>query len=182
MTRTIYRLTPKDLAVLEAMLMRRRAFADAIVPMLERKLAESNIIPAGMVEPDIATLNSRVVFRINDGAPETRTLMLGDASAPVGCGLPLGTWRGLCLLGMRAGQSVVAERPDGSRERILLEDVAYQPEAEHQAARTAAQRPLARGWCTAPQAIVGPLAGAAKSGRQKATIPALRRHDRFEGA
>ncbi|RWG62488.1 nucleoside-diphosphate kinase [Mesorhizobium sp.] len=132
MTRTIYRLTPKDLAVLEAMLMRRRAFADAIVPMLERKLAESNIIPAGMVEPDIATLNSRVVFRINDGAPETRTLMLGDASAPVGFGLPLG---------MRAGQSVVAERPDGSRERILLEDVAYQPEAKHQAARTAGRRP-----------------------------------------
>lgn len=141
MTRTIYRLTTKDLAVLEAMLMRRRAFADAIVPMLERKLAESNIIPVGMVEPDIATLNSRVVFRINDGAPETRTLMLGDASAPVGFGLPLGTWRGLCLLGMRAGQSVVAERPDGSRERILLEDVAYQPEAEHQAARTAGRRP-----------------------------------------
>ncbi|TIQ37416.1 MAG: nucleoside-diphosphate kinase [Mesorhizobium sp.] len=136
----IYRLTTKDLAVLETMLMRRRAFADALVPIIERKLAESSVVPVGTVEPDIATLNSRVIFRVGDGQAETRTLMWGDTSAPVGSGLPVGTWRGLCLLGIRAGQSVLAERPDGSGQRILLEDVAYQPEAARRAARAAGQR------------------------------------------
>ncbi|MDX8445369.1 hypothetical protein [Mesorhizobium captivum] len=115
MTGTMYSLTTKDFAVLEVMLMRRRALADPAVPMLERKLAESSVVPIGTVEPDVATLNSRVIFRIDDGQAETRTLVLGDASAPVGSGLPVGIWRGLCLLGMRAGQSALIERPDGSR-------------------------------------------------------------------
>ncbi|PBC05935.1 nucleoside-diphosphate kinase [Mesorhizobium sp. WSM3860] len=162
MTRTIYRLTTKDLAILEAMLIRRRGFADAIVPMLERKLAESSIVPVGMLEPDVATLNSRVVFRVDEGAPETRTLMLGDAFAPVGSGLPVGTWRGLCLLGMRAGQSVLAKRPDGSGERILLEDVAYQPDAARQATPTAGQRPRGPRLVYSATADRWPLGGAGK--------------------
>ncbi|KUM23405.1 nucleoside-diphosphate kinase [Mesorhizobium loti] len=141
MTGTMYRLTTKDFAVLELMLMRRRAFADPAVPMLERKLAESSVVPIGAVEPDVATVNSRVIFRVDDGPAETRTLVLGESSAPVGYGLPVGTWRGLCLLGMRSGQSAPIERPDGSRESILLEDVAYQPEAARRAARAAGQRP-----------------------------------------
>ncbi|RWE00138.1 nucleoside-diphosphate kinase [Mesorhizobium sp.] len=138
MTGTMYCLTAKDFAVLEAMLMRRRAFADASVPMLERKLAESSIVPIGMIEPDVATLNSRVIFRVDNGPVEMRTLVLGDASAPVGSSLPVGTWRGLCLLGMRIGQSALIKRPDGSGESILLEDVAYQPEAARRAARNVA--------------------------------------------
>ncbi|MDX8453421.1 nucleoside-diphosphate kinase [Mesorhizobium sp. VK9D] len=135
MTGTVYRLTAKDFAVLEAMLMRRRAFADPIAPMLERKLAASSVIATAAVEPDLATLDSRVIFRVGGGSSETRTLVRAEASAPVGSGLPVGTWRGLCLLGMSAGQSTLAERPDGRTEPILLEDVAYQPEAARRAAQ-----------------------------------------------
>lgn len=138
MTRSVYRLTPKDFAVLEVMLMRRRAFADPIVPMLERKLAESCVVATGIVEPDLCTLNSRVIFRVGGSPSETRTLVQTEAVAPVGSGLPVGTWRGLCLLGMSAGQSALAERPDGDAEPILLEDVAYQPEAARQAAQNRA--------------------------------------------
>jgi regulator of nucleoside diphosphate kinase len=35
--------------------------------MLERKLAQSSIVSVGAVEPDVATLNSRVAFRVDDG-------------------------------------------------------------------------------------------------------------------
>ncbi|MGX8011409.1 nucleoside-diphosphate kinase [Mesorhizobium sp. ORM8.1] len=135
MTRTVYRLTAKDFAVIEAMLMRRRAFADPIAPMLERKLAESRVIATGSVESDLATLNSRVTFRAGGGSSQTRTLLQAETSAPVGSGLPVATWRGLCLLGMRVGQSALAERPDGPAEEVLLEDVAYQPEAALRAAQ-----------------------------------------------
>jgi regulator of nucleoside diphosphate kinase len=142
MTGTFYRLTAKDFAVIEAMLMRRRAFADPIAPMLERKLAESRVIATGAVEPDLATLNSRVIFRAGGGSSQTRTLVQAEASAPVGSGLPVATWHGLCLLGMRAGQSALAERADGPAEEVLLEEVAYQPEAARRAAQDrAAERP-----------------------------------------
>ncbi|RAZ87301.1 nucleoside-diphosphate kinase [Mesorhizobium hawassense] len=145
MTGTFYRLTAKDFAVLKAMLMRRRALADPIVPMLERKLAESRVIATGAVEPDLATLNSRVIFRASGGPSETRTLVQAEASAPVGSGLPVGTWRGLCLLGMRAGQSALAVWPDGRAEPILLEEVAYQPETARQAAQDRAAERRRRG-------------------------------------
>jgi regulator of nucleoside diphosphate kinase len=135
MTSTVYRLTAKDFAMIEAMLMRRRAFADPIVPMLERKLAESRVVAMGVVEPDLATLNSRVTFRVGGGSSQTRTLVQAEASAPVGLSLPVATWRGLCLLGMRAGQSALAERPDGPAEEVVLEDVVYQPEAARRAAQ-----------------------------------------------
>jgi len=142
MTGTLYRLTAKDFAVLEAMLMRRCAFADPIAPMLERKLAESRVIATGAVEPDLATLNSRVMFRVGGGSSQTRTLVQAEACAPVGSSLPVATWRGLCLLGMTTGQSALAERPDGPAERILLQAVAYQPEAARRAAKDrAAERP-----------------------------------------
>lgn len=144
MTGTTYSLTTKDFAVLEVMLTRRRAFADPIVPMLEGKLAESSVVSIGAVEPDVATLNSRVVFSVDGGPAEMRTLLQAEASAPVGSGLPIGTWRGLCLLGMTSGQSALVERPDGKAERIVLEDVAYQPEAARRAVRerhAAARRP-----------------------------------------
>ncbi|MBZ9760087.1 nucleoside-diphosphate kinase [Mesorhizobium sp. CA8] len=135
MTRTRYRLTAKDFSVIEAMLMRRRAFADPVTPMLERKLADSRVVATGAVEPDLATLNSRVIFRVGGGSSQTRTLVQAEASAPVGSGLPVASWLGLCLLGMRAGQSALAERPDGPAEEVLLEDVAYQPEAALRSAR-----------------------------------------------
>jgi len=135
MTRTAYRLTTKDFSVLEVMLARARALASPIVPMLERKVAESSVVPVGAVEPDVATLNSRLIFRVDDAAAETRTLVQGEANALVGSGLPVGTWRGLCLLGMKAGQCALVARADGKMERILLEAVAYQPEAARQAAR-----------------------------------------------
>ncbi|SFO45521.1 regulator of nucleoside diphosphate kinase [Mesorhizobium sp. NFR06] len=141
MTRTVYRLTANDFAVLEAMLMRGRALADPITPMLERKLAESSVVAAGAVGPDLATLNSRVIFRVGGDPSDTRTLVQAEASAPVGSGLPVATWRGLCLLGMRAGQSALAERPDGPACPILLEYVAFQPEA---ARRTAQDRAAER--------------------------------------
>jgi len=145
MTGTAYRLTARDFAALEAMLMRCRALADPIAPMLERKLAESRVIAAGAVEPDLATLNSRVIFRAGSGPSETRTLVQAEASAPVGSGLPIGTWRGLCLLGMRAGQSTLAEWPDGPAWPILLKHVAYQPEAARRAAQDRAAKRQGRG-------------------------------------
>ena len=122
-------LTTKDFAVLEVMLERRRAFADPIVQMLDHKLATTDVVAIHSIRPDIVTLNSRVVFRIDAGPAETRTLVQNERQGPVGSSLSIATRRGLCMLGMAAGQTASIEYPDGRRESILITAVLYQPEA-----------------------------------------------------
>ena len=120
-------LTTKDRAVLEVMLERRRAFADPIVHMLEHKLSTADIVPIDSVGPDIVTLNSRVVFSVDAGHAETRTLVQNEGRGPVGSSLSVATRRGLCMLGMAQGQTASIEHADGRRESILIKAVLYQP-------------------------------------------------------
>lgn len=127
-------LTTKDFAVLEAVLERRRAFADPIVHMLEHKLSTTGVVPVDSVGPDIVTLNSRV-FRIDAGPAETRTLVQNEVRGPVGSSLSVATRRGLCMLGMAAGETASIEHPDGRRESILIHAVLYQPEAARRAVK-----------------------------------------------
>ncbi|TPK61084.1 nucleoside-diphosphate kinase [Mesorhizobium sp. B2-4-19] len=128
-------LTTKDRAVLEIMLERRRAFADPIVQMLERKLSSADIVPIDSVGPDIVTMNSRVVFSVDAGHAETRTLVQNEVRGPVGSSLSVATRRGLCMLGMAQGQAASIEHADGRRESILIKAVLYQPEAARRALR-----------------------------------------------
>jgi len=128
-------LTTKDLAVLEVMLERWRAFADPVVRMLEDKLANAGVVPIDAVEPDIVTLNSRVVFRIDAGPAETRTLVRNEGRGPVGSSLSVATRRGLCMLGMAEGQTAAIVQADGRRESIQIKAVLYQPEAARRAVR-----------------------------------------------
>ncbi|MGX9181167.1 nucleoside-diphosphate kinase [Mesorhizobium sp. BHbdii] len=144
MPSTICRLTMKDFSVLELMLARRRPFADPIVPMLEHKLSHACIVPIDSVDPDVVTLNSRVVFHIDSGPSETRTLVQNEMRGPVGSSLPVTTRRGICMLGMAQGQTALVEQPDGRRELMLIDTVLYQPEAARRAAeekRMAERRP-----------------------------------------
>ncbi len=135
MTSTNCCLPTKDFAVLEVMLERRRAFADPIVHMLEHKLSSADVVPTGSVGPDIVTLNSRVVFSIDAGHAETRTLVQNEVRGPVGSSLSVATRRGLCMLGMARGETASIEHADGRRESILIKAVLYQPEAARRAVR-----------------------------------------------
>lgn len=129
------RLTMKDFAVLDVMLERRRAFADPMVAMLEEKLSSASTVPTESVGSDIVTMNSRVVFCVDAGAAETRTLVQNDMRGPVGSSLSVATRRGLCMLGMAQGQTASIEFPEGRREQVRIEAVLYQPEAARRAAR-----------------------------------------------
>lgn len=122
-------LTTKDHSILEIMLERRIASGDPILPLLERKLADARVVSVDEIAADVATLNSRVAFRVNDGALETRTLVQQDKRGIVGSNLFITTLRGLALLGMSEGQELSLERADGGHDRIRAEKVVYQPEA-----------------------------------------------------
>lgn len=144
MTSTNCRLTRKDFAVLEVMLERRRAFADPIVHMLEQKLSTADVVPTDSVGSDIVTLNSRVVFCIDAGPAETRTLVQNEVRGPVGSSLSVATRRGLCMLGMAVGQIISIGHPDGRRESILIKAVLYQPEAARRAVQEKSRAEMRR--------------------------------------
>ncbi|RUU66631.1 nucleoside-diphosphate kinase, partial [Mesorhizobium sp. M7A.T.Ca.TU.009.01.1.1] len=91
MTGANFRLTTKDFAVLEIMLERWRAFADPIVPMLEEKLSKAEVVAIDSVGSDIVTLNSRLVFRVDVGPAQTRTLVQNEVRGPVGSSLSIMT-------------------------------------------------------------------------------------------
>ncbi|RUV33276.1 nucleoside-diphosphate kinase [Mesorhizobium sp. M7A.F.Ca.MR.148.00.0.0] len=135
MTGANFRLTTKDFAVLEIMLERWRAFADPIVPMLEEKLSKAEVVAIDSVGSDIVTLNSRLVFRVDAGPAETRTLVQNEVRGPVGSSLSIMTRRGLCMLGMAEGRTAWIEQADGRRESVLIATVLYQPEAARRAVR-----------------------------------------------
>ena len=158
------RLTSKDFSILEVMLERRIASGEAILPLLKCKVANASVVLVDSIEPNVATLNSRVMFRINGGQAETRTLVQSDVRDMVGVAMPITTMRGLALLGLAEGQSVLIERSTGMTDLILLEKVLYQPEAarrqfapkRHVATTTPSHRPALRLVHSAP-ANVTPL-------------------------
>jgi len=180
MTSTGLCLTTKDFAVLEVMLERRRAFADPIVHMLEHKLSSAGVVAVDSVEPGIVTLNSRVVFRIDAGPAETRTLVQSEGRGPVGSSLSIATRRGLCMLGMAQGQTAVIEQADGRRETILIKAVLTS--RRPRGAQSGTSPGLTGGRMgspssTAPQPAGGLLARRPECGRQRMTTPVPRRRE-----
>lgn len=129
MANSACRLTSKDFSILEVMLERRIASGDAIVPLLRDKIANANVTLVDSIDMNVATLNSRVMFRINGGPAETRTLVQNEVRDMVGVALPITTLRGLAMLGLSEGQSALIMRSTYENELILLEKVLYQPEA-----------------------------------------------------
>ncbi len=122
-------LTTKDYGILEAMLESARDRGDTIVPLLREKLATATIVFHDDIDPSIVTLNSRVLFRVNDGAQDDRVVVRGEERSVPGMTIPITIPRGLALLGLAAGEDMVVGRPGEPAERILVDAVAYQPEA-----------------------------------------------------
>ena len=126
-------LTEKDFAILEAMLARRQALGDPLAPLIEHKLGEAVVVRGEAIDADIATLNSRVAFRVDALPVEERILVRHEGRGAVGRGLPIDTRRGLAILGMAVGRTTLVRRRDGGQETLSLEKILYQPEAARRA-------------------------------------------------
>ncbi|WP_295814955.1 nucleoside-diphosphate kinase [uncultured Nitratireductor sp.] len=124
-------LTTKDFTILEFLQERRHRLSDAYAALLRAKLNDATVIFRDDVPANVVTLNSRVQFRIGDEPPQTRIISHDALQGFVGLTLPITTLRGLALLGRAAGETLLLPR-DGVAppERLLLEEVLYQPEAE----------------------------------------------------
>jgi regulator of nucleoside diphosphate kinase len=137
-------LTERDFAVLDAMLVRRAALGDPLAALIERKLVDAIVVSADEIDAGIATLNSRVAFRVDALPVEERTLVRHANRGAIGRGLPIDTRRGLALLGMAEGQTALVACRGGGHETLRLEKIFYQPEAARRAAARAMAAPRNR--------------------------------------
>lgn len=105
---------------------------------LESELLRAVVVPPGDIPNDVVTMNSRALFE-NETTGERREIKLVyPGSADIAAGrvsvlAPIGT----ALLGLRVGQSIDWELPNGEKQRYRVVAVPYQPEAageEHRAA------------------------------------------------
>jgi len=96
---------------------------------LRRELERAMVVSSALVPADVATMNSRVRYTDEkDGASRTVSLVYpieaDVAKGKVSVLAPVGT----ALLGLSEGQSIEWHFPDGSRRRLKLEKVLFQPE------------------------------------------------------
>ena len=135
-------LTTKDYTILEAMCDSPRVRSDLLIPHIRRKLDAAIVVFRQDLPEGVASVNSRVTFRVDGGATDTRVLSTGQVEAPVGMFLPITMPRGLALLGLFEGQEAVVENADGRAERIVLDKVDYQPEAARRERMAAKGEPV----------------------------------------
>lgn len=134
-------LTALDMSVLEGMMDRIEAQGQtdtAVARLLRRKLAAARVRFHDEIDPRVATINSRIEFRVGHGNVETCVLTHGGERALPGSALPISTLRGLALLGLTEGDTIAVESADGGTEVLGVVRVAHQPEA----ARLERKRPL----------------------------------------
>jgi regulator of nucleoside diphosphate kinase len=122
-------LTTKDHTILEVMLERCLGLDDPLRPILQEKLRKAVVVFADEVLPTVVTLNSRVAYRVNGGAAETRIVAHDEIRGLVGRVISITVPRGLALLGLAEGQSFHIRGRDGADETVTVQEVAYQPEA-----------------------------------------------------
>lgn len=138
------RLTTKDYAILETMLLRCREPDSPHASLLKKKLSDAGIWLSADIPPDAVTINSRILFRVDDSPAQTRIIAQTPVSGVVGMLLPVTSIRGLALLGLAEGESIeVAETP-GCVTRLTVVEVAYQPEAAQREAQRLRSRPRLR--------------------------------------
>ena len=122
-------LTTKDLTILEAMLERCLGRSDPLRELVQRKIDAATVVFRDDIAADVATLNSRVTYRVDDCQLHSRVISRDQLTSPIGLFLPITTAPGLALLGLSQGQGFRLTNSRGLVEIITLERVLYQPEA-----------------------------------------------------
>ncbi|HWW48660.1 MAG TPA: GreA/GreB family elongation factor [Xanthobacteraceae bacterium] len=105
----------------------------ASVDLLTRSLEEARIVRPAEMPRNVATLNSRVVYRANgpDGVPEISTVTLvnpHEANPQLGRASVLSPV-GSALMGLAEGQSIDWPDETGATTHYTLMRVVFQPEA-----------------------------------------------------
>jgi regulator of nucleoside diphosphate kinase len=88
------------------------------------------VVPRNEIPNDVVTMNSRVIFEIESTGERREITLVYPKDADIDSGkisvlVPIGT----ALLGLRVGQSIDWELPNGRKQRYRIVEVPFQPEA-----------------------------------------------------
>lgn len=149
-------LTTKDYAILEIMQERSLSGDELMNSILHRKLSRAIVMLGDQIPPTVATLGSQVTFRVNEGPAETRKLASEDFHGLAGLLpiIPISHPRGLAIMGVAAGASVLLRPDDGHEETLTVLRVIHQPEAAGR--RINQRRSVARIHISTRQLLVRP--------------------------
>ena len=120
-------LSARDVYVLEKMAQNQPPLTEEWNALLKRKLMSNRLPVERSIPTGLATIDARVTFRCASGLTDTRTLCLPGTYVPGGAFLPITTFYGLALLGLREGEGMGFDRPEGRRDWLVLERVHFQP-------------------------------------------------------
>ncbi|MBQ5939240.1 MULTISPECIES: nucleoside diphosphate kinase regulator [unclassified Massilia] len=118
-----------DLERLERVLDRLPAAQANARDALLNELGRADMVEPWDMPPDVVTMNSRVRFSFDNSEEEvTLTLTYPKDMTDSGEQLSVLTPVGTALLGLKVGDSIAWNRPDGGRFHITVRGVEYQPE------------------------------------------------------
>jgi regulator of nucleoside diphosphate kinase len=123
-------LTTGDFMILEVMQKHCIGCSDTFSLILKQKIDSAIVVFRDDLPDDVASLNSRIAFSVNGKNNGTRVIAHDHVDYPVGISLPITTVSGLALLGLAEGQAFVVPNADGTKDRIVLDKVFFQPQAE----------------------------------------------------
>ncbi len=144
-------LTARDFSTLEMLLEREGRHDETFLRLLRRKLSTATVVFQDDIAPEVATIDSRIEFTRDRSVREDGILVHAPENALPGRALPVTTLRGLALLGLTAGESIVIEEPDGSYEELQLDRVSRQPAPERS---TQARQPAPAAAAVAGSSVV----------------------------
>jgi len=122
-------LTARDGYLLDKVLRKWPPLTEEWQALLQRKLSSDRLPADAPTPPDLAAIDTRVSFRCASGLTDTRTLCLPGTYTPGGAFLSITTFYGLALLGLREGETISFDRPEGRSDWLVLEKVHFQPAA-----------------------------------------------------
>lgn len=94
---------------------------------LESELVRAVVVPRDQIPKDVVTMNSRVVFEDETTGEKREITLVYPKQADIGSGkvsvlVPVGT----ALLGVKVGQSIDWELPNGAKHRYKVVAVPFQ--------------------------------------------------------
>ncbi len=130
MSRPAIILNELDAERLDALL-EQAAYANSpVAEALNTELDRAEMRSPEDIPADVVTMNSRVKFRdLESGEEHVRTLVypvnLKDSNDQISVMAPIGA----ALLGLRVGNNIIWDLPNGNQTHIEVLELQYQPEA-----------------------------------------------------
>ncbi|SHE40041.1 regulator of nucleoside diphosphate kinase [Modicisalibacter ilicicola DSM 19980] len=109
------------------------AHRDVVAEALEAELERAEVVEPEEIPADVVSMNSQVRFtELGRGTELTRTLVYPHALADTPDGLSVMAPVGAALWGLKVGETIDWELPNGRRIQLRVDAILWQPEAARQ--------------------------------------------------